>query len=129
MITNLCNEFIEFAKEKYGVNIKAESSDTPDTFEKIFGCTALENKLVIPFGEHKIVAEKGADHNYNEMFIWIEDKNGVCIQDLVIVGQKYHYDENLDVVQDDSVLVRVFANKDDDDYTNEFDIGVYKEEE
>lgn len=89
----------------------------------------MENKLVVPFGEYKIMAEKGADHNYNEIFIWIEDKNGVCIQDLVIVGQKYHYNENLDVVQDESVLVRVFTDEYNEDYTHEFDIGVYKEEE
>lgn len=89
----------------------------------------MENRLIVPFGEYKIVAEKGADHNYNEIFIWIEDKNDVCIQDLVIVGQKYHYNENLDVVQDESVLVRVFADEYNEDYTHEFDIGVYKEEE
>ena len=88
----------------------------------------MENKVVVPFGDYKIVAEKGADPNYNEIFIYLENKNGACIQDLVIVGQKYHYDENLDVVQDDSVLVRLFADESNEDYTHQFDIGVYEEE-
>lgn len=89
----------------------------------------MAKKLEIPFGEYKIVAEKGADPDYNEIFIYIEDKNGVCIQDLAIVGQKYHYDDDSEVVQDNSVLVRVFADEYNEDYTHEFDIGVYKEEE
>lgn len=89
----------------------------------------MENKLIIPFGEYKIVAEKGYDLDYNEMFIYIEDKDGRCIQDIVIVGQKYHYDENLDVVQDEDVVVRVFADENNEDYTHKFEIGVYKEKE
>ena len=89
----------------------------------------MDNKVVIPFGDYKIVAEKGADPNYNEIFIYLENKNGVCIQDLVIVGQKYHYDENLDVVQDNSVLVRMFTDENNEDYTHQFDIDVHEEEE
>lgn len=89
----------------------------------------MKTKFSIPFGEYKIVAEKGSDYDYNEMFIYLEDKDGRCIQDLVIVGQAYHYDENLDVVQDDSIFVRVFADERNEDYTHQFDIGVYKEEE
>ena len=89
----------------------------------------MENKIVIPMGNYKIVAEKGADPNYNEIFIWLENQNGVCIQDLVIVGQKYHYGEYCDVVQDKGVLVRVFADENNEDYTHQFDIGIYKEEE
>ena len=89
----------------------------------------MENKIVIPMGNYTIVAEKGADPNYNEIFIWLENQNGVCIQDLVIVGQKYHYGEHCDVVQDKGVLVRVFADENNEDYTHQFDIGIYKEEE
>lgn len=89
----------------------------------------MENKVTIPFGEYKIVAERGMDPDYNEMFIFLEDKNGRCIQDLVIIGQKYHYNENLDVVQDESILVRVFADEHNEDYTHKFNVGVYKEEE
>lgn len=89
----------------------------------------IEERVEIPFGEYKIVAEKGFDPNYNEIFIFLEDKNGVEIQNIAIVGQKYHYDEDCNIVHDDNVLVRVFTDKDDEDYTNEFEIGVYKEEE
>lgn len=34
--TEMVGEFIEYAKS-IGVNVRAEKSDTPDTFEKIFG--------------------------------------------------------------------------------------------
>lgn len=89
----------------------------------------MGKKIEVPFGEYKIVAERGADHNYNEIFIFLEDKNGMCVQDLAIVGQKYHYNKNLDVVQDESVLVRLFADEYNEDYTHEFEIGVYKEDD
>ena len=86
----------------------------------------MENKIAIPFGEYKIVAEKGSDPDYSEMFIYIEDENGRCIQDIVIVGQKYHYDENLDIVQDEDIIVRVFADESSEDYTHKIEIGVLK---
>ena len=34
--TEIVGEFIEYARS-IGVNVRAEKSDTPDTFEKIFG--------------------------------------------------------------------------------------------
>ena len=41
----LTYDFIEFAKERYGREIRFEPSDTPDTFEKIFGTSFIkENK-------------------------------------------------------------------------------------
>jgi hypothetical protein len=88
----------------------------------------MEN-IKIDLGFATLVAERGTDTNYNEIFIWLEDKNGVCIQDLAIVGQQYHYDEDLDVVQDEGLVVRVYADENNEDHTHQFRIGVYKEEE
>ena len=85
-------------------------------------------KLKIDLGFATLVAEKGADENYNEIFIGIEDKDGVWIQDLAIVGQKYHYTDEGEVVQDKGINLMVYADKDDEDYTNKFEIGIYEEE-
>ena len=44
MDKDLLNVFIKFAKEKYDCEIIPEPSDTPDTFESIFGASFLNNK-------------------------------------------------------------------------------------
>lgn len=86
-------------------------------------------KIKIDLGFATLVAEKGADESYHEIFIGLEDKNGVFIQDLAIVGQKYHYTDDAEVVQDKGINVMVYADKDDEDYTNKFEIGIYEEED
>ena len=84
----------------------------------------MKNRIVMPIGEYRIVAEKGVDPNYNEIFVWLEDKNGVEIHNVAIVGQQYHCDENLDVVQDNGVFVKVYADEDMEDYTHQFNINI-----
>jgi len=41
---NLLNEFIQFAKDKYDIEIIVKPSDNPDTFEKIFGGSFLKGE-------------------------------------------------------------------------------------
>lgn len=53
------------------------------------------DKIKIDLGFATLVAEKGSDPNYNEVFVGLEDKDGVWIQDLAIVRQKYHYEKAL----------------------------------
>ena len=134
MNINLRDEFIEFAKEKYGVDIKAEPSDNPDTFENLFGCIVPENKLVIPFGEYKIIAEID-DRNQPEippeMVVYIADKDNRIAQDVCLV--RPHYEINRKTMEfetdNDFVDCLVWADSDDEDYTHRHVIGVYKEEE
>lgn len=38
----MLQEFIAFAKESFGVNVTVSESDAPDSFEKIFGCSFLQ---------------------------------------------------------------------------------------
>lgn len=84
-------------------------------------------KIKIDLGFAVLVAERGADTNYNEIFLSLENKNEVCIQDLAIVRQQYHYDEDLNVVQDKGIDVLVYADESCEDYTHRFGIGVYEE--
>ena len=86
-------------------------------------------KIKIDLGFATLVAEKGTDENYNEIFIGLEDKNGCWLQDLAIVGQKYHYTDDTEVVQDKGIDIRVYADKDNEDYTHHFEVGVYEEED
>lgn len=86
-------------------------------------------KIKIDLGFAILVAEKGTDESYHEIFISLEDKDGVFIQDLAIVGQKYHYTDDAEVVQDKGINVMVYADKDNEDYTNKFEIGIYEEED
>lgn len=134
MENKLLNEFIEFAKEKHGVDIKTVTSDAPDTFKKLFGCTVLENRLVIPFGEYKIVAEID-DCNMPEippeMIICICDKEGRIVQDVCLVRPHYHVNPKTMEFEHDNDFVDclVWTDSDDEDYTDKHVIGVYKEEE
>lgn len=83
------------------------------------------DKIKIDLGFATLVAEKGADKNYNEICIGLEDKNGCWIQDLAIIGQKYHYVNDTEVVQDKGIDVMVYADKDNEDYTHHFEVGIY----
>lgn len=38
----MLQEFIAFAREKFGVNVTVSQSDAPDSFEKIFGESFLQ---------------------------------------------------------------------------------------
>ena len=91
------------------------------------------NRIVIDLGFAKLVAEKGTDDKYHEIYVGIE-KNGVWLQDLAVVREKYHYKDspNSDiptVVNEGKFEVLVYANKDDEDYTNKFIIEQYCEED
>ena len=130
----LRNEFIEFAKEKYGMDIKAEPSDSPDTFETIFSCAVPENKFVIPFGNYKIVAEIDDRHQSEippEMIISIYDKDDRIVQDVCLVRPHYEFDRKTMEWKTDNDFVDclVWSDSDDEDYTHKHVIGVYKEAE
>lgn len=86
------------------------------------------DKIKIDLGFAVLVAEKGIDDNYREIYLSLEDKNGVWLQDLAIVGQQYHYDEELNVVNDRGIDVKIYADSNNEDFTDEFGINIYEEE-
>lgn len=85
-------------------------------------------KIKIDLGFATLVAERGSDESYNEIFVGLEDKDGVWLQDLAIIGQKYHYDEDCNVVDEKGINVMVYSDANDEDYTHKFDIDIYEEE-
>ena len=66
-----------------------------------------------------------------EIYISLVDNNGVMVQDICMVREHYHYNKNSGDFEIDSSLIdcKVWADSDSEDYTNEFCIGVYEEEE
>lgn len=87
------------------------------------------DKIKIDLGFATLVAEKGTDNNYREIYLSLEDKNGVWLQDLAIVGQQYHYDTNGGIVHDKGIDVKVYTDCDNEDFTDEFGISIYEEED
>ena len=68
-----------------------------------------------------LVIEQNTDPDYqNEIIIYLTDKNNVITQDLTIVR---HLDNG------NKFEVIVFADKDNEDYTDKFEIEIYKFEE
>jgi hypothetical protein len=87
------------------------------------------DKIKIDLGFAVLVVEKGIDNNYREIYLSLEDKNGVWLQDLAIVGQQYHYDTNGGIVHDKGIDVKVYTDCDNEDFTDEFGISIYEEED
>lgn len=49
------------------------------------------------------------------------------MQDIATVAQEHYY-KNGELTFNEGIRVLVYADKDSEDYTNEFNIGIYKEE-
>lgn len=89
-----------------------------------------KNRIVIELlNGYKLVAEQNPDPSYNrEICIGIIDKNGVWHQDLAVIRSSYSIDGDEVVWNDKRFDVLVYGNKDDEDFTNDFSIGLYEEE-
>lgn len=79
----------------------------------------MNNKIVIPCAFGNLVVEKNIDEDYKEVFIGVEE-DGVWVQDIAIVRNAYHYDNEGNVVLDDYAEVLIYADPNNEDYTNRF---------
>ena len=93
----------------------------------------MENKIELAIGNKKFVVfvNDWEDDMPKEIFVSIEDEQGRCIQDICMVREHYHYNHKKEEFEIDSSLVdcKVWADSDNEDYTHEFCIGVWEEEE
>lgn len=86
-------------------------------------------EIELPNG-YKLAAEQNTDPQYSrEMFIGLIAPNGVWHQDLAIVRSSYRYNGDQVVWDDKQFDVLVYGNKDNEDFTEEFAIGLYEEPE
>ena len=81
----------------------------------------------------KIVERNPAPEYSKEIFCYLRDKETQEIhQDIAIINQPYFYDEkkNLKVTfVPDKVQVLVYADSNNEDYTDEFEFDIYEEDE
>lgn len=87
----------------------------------------MNNRIEIDLGIATLTVDKSADPIFpNEIYISLE-KDGQWLQDIATVAQD-HYCEDNELTFNEGIRVLVYADKDSEDYTNEFNIGIYKEE-
>lgn len=107
-----------------GVFFTERSIFAPDFPERM-----AEPMVNIDLGFGKLQAVSGGDPAYKEIVVLLEDAKTGLEQPLAIIGQEYHYDPNTDsvrneVVPDKGISVRLWTDKDSDDFTHSFSIGV-----
>ena len=87
------------------------------------------NKIEIVIDEHmKLVAWKDTVSDYNEISVYLE-KDGYIYQDLALVRQKYEYNDEAIKNVPGKYEVIVWANCDDEDYTNKYEVEEHVEPE
>lgn len=85
--------------------------------------------IEIDLGNRTLVAETGYEKDYKEIYVGLKEKDGTWVQDLAVIGAKYHYDNELHVIQDEGISVKVYADKDNEDYTHDFSVDIWAPQE
>ena len=81
----------------------------------------------IKLNENTYLCAAESPDPYKELSVYIE-KDGMVWQDLAVVREKYHYD-NDNVVGEGKYEVFVYADESNEDFTHKFVIEEYKETE
>lgn len=87
----------------------------------------MGNRIVIhlPNG-YNLVAEQSPNPAYpNEIYVGLVDSNGYWFQDLAIVRNAYTYNGGEIEWKNDECEVLVYSDKNDEDFTHDFSIGIY----
>jgi len=85
-----------------------------------------EKQVVVDLGFASLTAVKGSDPDYKEVFIGLTDKDGVWLQDLAMIGQNYRYVDD-EIIFDEELSIKVYSDKDNEDYTHDFTVGLYED--
>lgn len=94
----------------------------------------MGKKLIIQIGNKKIVAEIYDNNGPEippELCVFLEDENGVIIQDVCSVRPHYDMNRKTREFETDNEFVDclVWGNSDEEDYTNKFVVGIHEESE
>ena len=92
----------------------------------------MADKIIVPLPNGDKLIAVGEASEYREIYVYVEDRDGNMVQDLVIVGNKYTYceDDSFDVeLVDDEFYVDVYANETVEDWTDSFSINRYRGED
>lgn len=93
----------------------------------------MENKLVINFGEYKIVAEvydKNGPEIPPELVVYLCDKDNAVMQDICLVRPHYNYKPSIGEFEINNNFVDciVWGESGNEDYTDKHVIAVCDEE-
>ena len=107
-----------------GVFFTERSIYAPDLPERM-----AEPMVNIDLGFGKLQAVSGGNPDHKEIVVLLEDAKTGLEQPLAVIGQEFHLDVNTDsvrneVVPDKGISVRLWTDKDSDDFTHSFSIGV-----
>lgn len=91
----------------------------------------MENKsqrIIIPLPNgYKLVAESNIDETYPyEIYIGILGSDDIWYQDLAIVRNSYHYENDEPIWENDEFDVIVYSDENNEDFTHDFSVGIYK---
>ena len=92
----------------------------------------MRGKIRIPIGDMFLVAEVNDwnDEMPAEMYIYLENQVGVMWQDIALVREHYHFLMNQGCVRDPSLIdIKVWGDSENEDYTHEFTVGIWGQEE
>ena len=62
----MLQEFLEFAKDKFGVNVTVSESDSPDSFKSVFGDSFLQNNFPIMLSD--LCNDKKLEYNFDNVY-------------------------------------------------------------
>lgn len=107
-----------------GVFFTERSIFAPDLPERM-----AEPMVNIDLGFGKLQAVSGGDPSHKEIVVLLEDAQTGLEQPLAVIGQEFHLDVNTDSVRDEivpdkGITVRLWTDKDSDDFTHSFSIDV-----
>lgn len=91
-----------------------------------------KQRIVLPIGDNFIVAEAAQHEDFpSEICVYIEDTRGNIVQDICSVSERAIWMKKLNHYIFDPTCVdcKVWGNENDDDFTEEFSITIYNEEE
>ena len=94
----------------------------------------MKQKLTIPFGDHKIVAEIYDTGNAvipPELTVYLCDSNDIITQDICRVRPFFEYDVRRKefITNNNFISCFVYGDSKNEDYTNDYTIEVYRDEE
>lgn len=94
----------------------------------------MKNRLTIQLGNNKIVAEiynNNGPEILPELCVFLEDENGVILQDICLVRPHTKYNDKIGMFETNNNFVDclVWGDSDDEDYTDNFVVGIHEWEE
>lgn len=89
------------------------------------------NKITIPLDNgFKLIAEQNTDSEFDkEIFVGIETETGAYHQDLCIIRPTYKFKDDKVKFSSDMFEMLIFGDAEREDFTNQYTVPLYKEDE